>query len=111
MDVVHPEVDCEAGVSAVVCNTDRGEDAFESVKAYVEWGESSLENVLPGNPSLVASVTPHSKQLDFMRDLEDGMDIENLSKKYSFEPSFGQKLRFKFGAAWHRILRALGNGC
>ena len=111
VDAVHSEVDCEGGVSAVVCNTDRGGDAFEFVKPYVEWGESSFENVLPGNPSLVASVAPHSKHLDFMRDLEDGMDIKNLSKKYSFEPSFGQKLRFKFGAAWHRILCALGIGC
>ncbi|MDO4849582.1 MAG: Coenzyme F420 hydrogenase/dehydrogenase, beta subunit C-terminal domain [Coriobacteriia bacterium] len=59
VQAAHPEVDYEGGVSAVLCNTAKGAAAIEALKSRVQWGGSSLEKVLPGNPSLVRSVTPY----------------------------------------------------
>lgn len=72
MQTAHPEVDYEGGVSAVLCNTGRGVAAIEALKPRVRWGESSLDKVLPGNPSLVRPVTPYEKRGRFMADLGDG---------------------------------------
>ena len=103
----HPEVDIEGGVSAVICNTPKGEVTFEAISPYVDRGESSLEKVLPGNPSLVSSVAPYAKRDGFMRDLESGAAIEEMISKYDFEPTLGQRFRGKLGAVKRRALGVL----
>ena len=102
----HPEVDYEGGVSAVICNTPKGVAAFEAVGPCVESGESSLERVLPGNPSLVSPVAPYAKRGEFMRDLEGGVDIEEMMRRYDFRAPLAQRVRAKLGAVKRRVLGA-----
>ncbi len=108
VQTAHPEVDYEGGISAVLCNTPKGAAAIESVKPRVEWGESSLEKVLPGNPSLVSPVKPYEKRDEFMADLEAGMGIEALMERYEFKPSFKQRVRGKLGGIKRRALKVIG---
>lgn len=103
----HPEVDYEGGVSAVICNTPKGVAAFEAVGPCVESGESSLERVLPGNPSLVSSAAPYAKRGEFMRDLEGGVDIEEMMRRYDFRATLTQRVRAKLGAVKRRVLGAV----
>ena len=108
MRAAHPEVDYEGGVSAVLCNTSRGVAAIDAVKPRVQWGESSLDKVLPGNPSLVRSVTPYEKRGRFMADLGDGMGIDELMSKYDFRPSLARRVRGKLGGVRRKVLGLLG---
>ena len=103
VQAAHPEVVYEGGVSAVLCNTAKGTVAIDTVKARVEWGASSLEKVLPGNPSLVRSVTPYGKRNEFMGDLGGGMGIDELMTKYDFKPSLKERVRGKLGGVKRRL--------
>ncbi len=110
VQAAHPEVDYESGVSAVLCNTTKGAAAIEAVKDHVEWGESSLEKVLPGNPSLVRPVKPYEKRDEFVAGLESDTGIEELMGKYGFKPSLKQRVRGKLGGVKRRALKMIGRG-
>ena len=104
----HPEVDYEGGVSAVLCNTAKGAAEVEALKPRLEWGASSLEKVLPGNPSLVRPVAPYAGRAEFTADLEGGMGIEEMALKYDFGPTFAQRLRGRLGGIKRRLKDLLG---
>ena len=101
---VHPEVDYEGGVSAVLCNSERGADAIDSLASRLQLGESSFENVSKGNPSLCSAVAPYAKRDKFMADLASGRSIDELMAAYTFEPSLAQKVRGKLGGIKRRLL-------
>ena len=103
IQAAHPEVGCEGGVSAVLCNTAKGVSAIDAVKPRVEWGVSTLEKVLPGNPSLVRSVAPYGKRSEFLGDLGGGMGIDELMAKYDFKPSLKERVRGKLGGVKRRL--------
>ena len=71
---------------------------------------SSLEKVLPGNPSLVRSVTPYGKRSEFMGDLGGGMGIDELMVKYDFKPTLKQLLRNKLGGVKRKVLKLIRIG-
>ena len=104
IQAAHPEVDYEGGVSAVLCNTTKGMAAIDAAKPRIQWGESSLEKVLPGNPSLVRSVVPNGKHGEFLTDLKNDMPIAALMKKYNFKPPFMRRVRGKLGGVKYRML-------
>ena len=110
IQAAHPEVDCEGGVSAVLCNTAKGVSAIDAVKPRVEWGVSTLEKVLPGNPSLVRSVAPYGKRSEFLGDLGGGMGIDELMGKYDFKPSIKQRVRGKLGGVKRKVLKMIRVG-
>ena len=99
----HPEVDYEGGVSAVLCNTAKGAAAVDAVKPHAQWGESSLEKVLSGNPSLARPVAPYARRTEFLTDLEGGMGIDELMAKYDFKPSLKERVRGKLGGVKRRL--------
>ena len=101
---VHPEVDYEGGVSAVLCNSERGAAAIDGLASQLQLGESSFENVSKGNPSLCSAVVPYAKRDKFMADLASGCSIDELMAAYTFEPSLAQKVRGKLGGIKRRLL-------
>ena len=107
IQTAHPEVDYEGGVSAVLCNTEKGVAAIDGVKPNIEWGPSSLEKVVAGNPSLVRSVEPYAKRDEFIGDLASGMKVESLMTKYDFKPSFLARLRGKLSGVKRRVVKLL----
>lgn len=90
------------GVSAVLCNTDKGKKWFERVSPNLEIGPSSYDEVIGGNPALAASVAPHPQRCKFMRALAKGESIKELSSRWSFTDTFFIRLRRK-------LKRMLGN--
>ena len=108
IQAAHPEVEHEGGVSAVLCNSGKGVAAIDAVKPRIQWGESSLEKVLPGNPSLVCSVTPYGRRSEFMGDLGGGMGIDELMGKYDFKPTIKQRVRGKLGGVKRKVLKMIG---
>lgn len=99
----HPEVDFEGGVSAVLCNTTKGIAAVEAVKAELDWGMSSPDKIISGNPSLIKSVTPYDKRDEFLKDLETGVPIETMIETYRFQVPLSRK----FDSFLRRIAKCL----
>lgn len=102
---IHPEVDYSKGVSAVICNTRKGVAAFEGIADSVDRGDATIEQVLAGNPSLVKSVAPYEKRVEFMADFASGMGIDGLMAKYDFKPSLKQRMRGKLGAVKRKVFK------
>ena len=100
----HPEVDYEGGVSAVLCNTDKGIAAVEALKAWIEWGVSSVDRVTPGNSCLYGSAVPSKVGVSFLADLAADMEITSLLMKYDFKQTLAERM----GSYFVRAKRKLG---
>lgn len=101
---IHPEVVDSLGVSAVICNTEKGVAALDAVRGFLETGPSSMKEVVPGNPALVHSVKPYARRDEFLADVANSMTVEDLMCKWPFEPSLKQKVRGKLSGLKHRLL-------
>ena len=104
----HPEVDNSKGVSAVLCNTEKGVRAFEAISGLTANGPATLDGVIAGNPSLVHSVTPYPKRDEFLNDVSAGLSIPDLMDKWDFRPTLWQRVRGKLGGIKRRLKRLVG---
>lgn len=87
----HPEAPVEGGVSAVMANTAKGTAAIRRVRAHMAWGESELEAIAAGNPSLLAPVAPHAERDAFLEAVASNMPIPAMMARWSFEASWVKK--------------------
>lgn len=101
----HPEVDYDGGVSAVICNTNKGIKAIEDIRDQIACGPSTFGNVLAGNPSLTTPVAPHADREAFMAAVADGMPIERMMETWSFTPTLVQRVRGKLGRMRNKLRR------
>ena len=102
----HPDVIDNLGVSAVICNSEKGVDTIRSIQNEIQCGDSSFDEISAGNPSLVASVKPYPERHEFLNDVDSGMSISQLMSKWKFEPSLKQKVRGKLSAVKHRVSKS-----
>lgn len=100
-----PEAFDDRGVSAIIVNTPKGLAALEGILPGLEWGESSLGAVLPGNPSLERSTSPYKEREAFMAALADSTPIPDMMGRWDFEPPFGQRLASKVKNLVKRMLK------
>ena len=78
----YPEMYNKTGVSAIIINTEKGQQIFESISNNLEYKECKLEEIIDGNPSLKSSGKYPAKREEFFKDI-DNLDIKELSKKYT----------------------------
>lgn len=100
----HPEVPVEGGVSAVICNTDRGAAAVSRISRSMDSGASAFEKVVAGNPALVRPVRPFADRDAFMAAVADGAPISDMMARWAFEPTLKQRLVSKVKGAAKRLL-------
>lgn len=100
---IHPEVDYSKGVSAVLCNTEKGERAFKAIFGLTVNGPATLEEVIAGNPSLVRSVAPYPRRDEFLNDVSAGLSIPDLMVKWDFRSSLWQRVRGKLCGIKRRL--------
>lgn len=100
---VHPDVDYEKGVSAILVNTPKGANALRAIDDNLLHGESSFEKILQGNPALVRTVKPYAKYETFMQDLSSANSVGALIDKWSFKPSLYQRMRGFASRARHKL--------
>lgn len=105
---IHPEVDYSKGVSAVLCNTEKGVRAFEAISGLTANGPAKLDEVIAGNPSLVRSVAPYPKRDEFLNDVSGGLSIPDLMGKWDFRPTLWQCVRGKLGGIKRRLKGLVG---
>ena len=92
---LHSEIDSTKGVSAVLCNTEKGAAAVHAVLDGADHGAATYGEVLAGNPALEASVEPHPQRSAFMAALVDGSTIESMMRRWSFEDTFWSRAKRK----------------
>lgn len=100
----HPDVPVEGGVSAVLVNTAKGAKAIDRIADYMSLGQSSCEKVVAGNSALVNPVEPHPERAEFLHAVAEGSSIPEMMERWSFEPTFRQKLVAKAKGAVKKLL-------
>jgi coenzyme F420-reducing hydrogenase beta subunit/acetyltransferase-like isoleucine patch superfamily enzyme len=88
-------LDDNAGTSAVIINNSRGLNFFEKIKSRIICVESSIENILPGNPALLhKQKSPDCDRDAFFEDLDKDL-IENVVPKYVAYLGHSEKISAK----------------
>lgn len=101
---IRPEVVDDLGVSAVICNTEKGEATFDSVNDSLDFGVSSMDEVIPSNPALIRSVAAYPKRADFLEDMANGLSIDKLMHKWKFNPPAKQRVRERLSHVKHFLM-------
>lgn len=77
----YPEMYNKEGVSAIIINTQKGNDVVESIKKNMTMKECSIDDIVSGNPSLKESCDRPQKRDLFMKEMDE-LSIDTLTKKY-----------------------------
>ncbi len=78
----YPDMYNKTGVSAIIINTEKGNNMFNNIKDNIIYKECKLEEITNGNPSLKISGKYPKKRKEFFEKLGN-KSVEELSKKYS----------------------------
>lgn len=70
-----PRWDDNKGISAVLIKTEKGLEAFETIKDNIAYKEISYAQILKGNPSLEHAAVENVKRKDFFCEIEHQEDI------------------------------------
>lgn len=100
----HPEVSTDGGVSAVLCNTRKGLEAFSRISEYTDSGASTFGKVVAGNSALVHPVQPYSGRDEFMVALAAGSSIPEIMGSWDFEPTRLQKIASAVKAVMKKLI-------
>lgn len=91
----HPEALDDYGVSAVVCNTDKGSELFDLVAGGLSYGACEYGEILAGNPSLEKSSIPFNRRDDFFNDVLSDESMDAICSRWSFKDSLGRRFASK----------------
>lgn len=78
---VRPEMNDEKGISAVLVNSLKGKEIFESIRNDIIWTEENIEDVIKYNFCLIKSIYYNKEREEFFQDL-DKLSFEDVLKKY-----------------------------
>lgn len=101
----HSEAFSDDGVSAVLVNTPRGEEALSRISASVVAGESAFEAVAVGNSALTRPVEPFEDHAAFMRAVAEGVPITEMIRRWDFELPLARKVLSRAKRVVKRALR------
>jgi coenzyme F420-reducing hydrogenase beta subunit len=100
----YPEMYNKEGVSAIIINTELGNEIFNSIKDNIEYKDCDIDKIVSGNPSVVKSSRRPNKRDEFFYELED-KDIATLTKKYEKKVSLKRKLINKIKLIIKKIIK------
>ena len=109
IEKVNPNLDNNIGTSMILLNSKKGEHFFESIKDMIEWENTTLESVLPGNIALLQPLKPAKiNRTDFFKDL-DLMPFDKVAEKYFplHKESFKSKIK-KYVKPYYLLYKHLG---
>ena len=84
---LYPDVDSSQGVSAVLCNTEKGAALVHAVLGETVHGKATYAGIAEGNPALEVSVAPHPQRAAFMGALASGVPVGDMARRWSFRDS------------------------
>ena len=77
----HNQFAPKKGISAILINTEKGEDLFNQARAYLELEESGVDKIASGNGNLKASSSKPANREKFLADRKM-FEYEQLGKSY-----------------------------
>lgn len=81
IESINPDQDDNKGLSAVMINTEKGENVFESFKDTLVYFQTTAPDICAGNFSILKPMKPHPQADDFMQYLE-GHTFSNAVYKF-----------------------------
>ena len=81
LDKTRPELDNDCGTSAILLNSEKGREFFQSAKHMFVSQECSIQEVADGNLALTQSIKQKPNRNQFFEDV-DAMPFAELSGKY-----------------------------
>lgn len=79
---VHPELDDNKGVSAIIVNTQKGEFLFDKISNNCTHKECSIESIIINQPNLQRPSQPSNKAKAFSKDYKT-LSFDKVLKKYT----------------------------
>lgn len=102
-----PAFDDNRGVSAILAMSEKGADYLRSVEPEMNVESVAMEQILPGNPTLIKSFDLLKKagprRDEFWRKLNAGGDVIALAKRFTRRP-----LRLRIRMVVGKVLRKVG---
>ena len=92
IQVVHPEVESANGVSAVIVNSEKGQEAIRLILDKVDHGNSTFAEIAENNPALVGSVQPYQSYHEFQEAIMNEEPIVRMTATYGFRDSLLKRL-------------------
>ena len=89
----HPDLSSDMGVSAVILNTEKGQEAVAAISESLNFGATELGEIVKGNPSLVEDERKPGDRDEFIAALVSGTSVEGLRRRWPFERTPLQTLR------------------
>lgn len=90
----YPEMYDKKGVSAIIINTEKGNEIFGIINSQIKFKECKLDEIVAGNPSLKISSNRPKNRDEFFEEI-DTKNIEYLSNKYKKKISLISKVKNK----------------
>ena len=99
----YPEMYDNKGVSAIIINSNKGNEIFKKISDKIKYKECNLEEITCHNPSLLYSGNYPKKRKDFFNDLEE-KPINYLVKKYVHNLPLHKRVIKKFKQIIKKII-------
>ena len=90
----YPEMYNKTGVSAIIINTEKGNEIFKEIINNLEYKECKLEEIVSGNPSIKISGKEPKNRNKFFKEI-DKLSVQELSNKYKKKFSILNKIKRK----------------
>ena len=90
----YPEMYNKSGVSAIIINTEKGNEIFKEIINNLEYKECKLEEIVSGNPSIKISGKEPKNRNKFFKEI-DKLSVQELSNKYKKKFSILNKIKRK----------------
>ena len=88
----YPEMYNKSGVSAIIVNTEKGNQIFQNIQENIKYKECKLDEIVSGNPSLKVSGKEPKKRQSFFNEI-DKSPVWKLTKKYQKKTSVLSKIK------------------
>ena len=100
---LHPEFNYQDGVSAVLCNTNKGVEAFASLSP-LEKGHSTFDEILRQNRSLQDPSSPYAERDAFLSEVREGRAMQTIIKRWKFGLTLRGRIHHLLARVKHRII-------
>ena len=96
----------DRGVSAVIVNSQKGQQLFDCIKVNAQWHKADFNNIVKYNPSLVSPFNQPEKWQACMDELvsSPSSEFENISKKYTV-PSTSARIKGAVKYYFNKIIK------
>lgn len=88
IEEIKPEFINKRGTSLILLNTNKGQEVFKNIDKYLQYEEALLKDAMKYNSQLYRPTTLDPMRENFMKDFSNGVNFEDLKKRYLRKRSF-----------------------